>query len=122
MQWVSGALFLGIKRPGREADHSLPYSTEIKECVELYLHSPILLHGVVLIKKSKGATLPFTFKHSRIVDKGLSIRQGAGQGIKDRHRDKPACHEMLRMASGLVAFCEHGNEPPVSIKGGELLD
>jgi hypothetical protein len=30
---------LGIKRPGREADHSLPPSTEVKECVELYLHS-----------------------------------------------------------------------------------
>jgi len=30
---------LGVKRPGLEADHSLPSSTEIKECVELYLHS-----------------------------------------------------------------------------------
>jgi hypothetical protein len=27
--------FLGIKRPGREADHSLPSSAEVKECVEL---------------------------------------------------------------------------------------
>jgi hypothetical protein len=43
-----GALSLGIKRPGREADHSLPSSAEAKECVELYLHSPIRLHGVVL--------------------------------------------------------------------------
>jgi hypothetical protein len=32
--------FLGIKRPGREANHSLPSSAEVKECVELYLHSP----------------------------------------------------------------------------------
>jgi hypothetical protein len=29
----------GVKRPGREADQSPPSSTEIKECVELYLHS-----------------------------------------------------------------------------------
>jgi hypothetical protein len=39
VQWVSGALSVGVKRPGREADHSPPYSTEVKECVELYLHS-----------------------------------------------------------------------------------
>jgi hypothetical protein len=33
---------------GREADHSPPSSAEVKEWVELYLHSPIRLHGVVL--------------------------------------------------------------------------
>jgi hypothetical protein len=32
--------FPGVKRPGREADHSPPRNAEIKECVELYLHSP----------------------------------------------------------------------------------
>jgi hypothetical protein len=40
IQWVPGDLSLGAKRPGREADHSPPYSTEFKEGVELYLHSP----------------------------------------------------------------------------------
>jgi hypothetical protein len=39
-QWVPGALSLGVKRPGREADHSPPSSAEVKECVELYLSSP----------------------------------------------------------------------------------
>jgi hypothetical protein len=29
--WISGALSLGLKRPGREADNSPPSSTEIKE-------------------------------------------------------------------------------------------
>jgi hypothetical protein len=33
---------------GREADHSLPSSAEVKEWVELYLHSPIRLDGMVL--------------------------------------------------------------------------
>jgi hypothetical protein len=32
--------FHGVKRPGREADHSPPSSTEVKEWVELYLHFP----------------------------------------------------------------------------------
>jgi hypothetical protein len=40
IQWVPGALSRGVKRPGREADHSPPFSTEAKECVELYPHSP----------------------------------------------------------------------------------
>jgi hypothetical protein len=48
VQWVPGALSLGVKRLGREADHSLPSSTEVKEYVELYLHSPIRFHGMVL--------------------------------------------------------------------------
>jgi hypothetical protein len=49
IQWVPGSPSLGVKRPGREADQSPPSSAEIRECVELYLHSPIRLHGVVLI-------------------------------------------------------------------------
>jgi hypothetical protein len=43
IKWVPGALSLGVKRPGREAHHSPPSSA-----VELYLHSAICLHGVVL--------------------------------------------------------------------------
>jgi hypothetical protein len=42
------ALSLGVRRPGREADHSLPSSADVKECADLYLHSPIRLHSVVL--------------------------------------------------------------------------
>jgi hypothetical protein len=38
IQWVSGALSLGVKRPGREADHTRTSSAEVKECAELYLH------------------------------------------------------------------------------------
>jgi hypothetical protein len=40
IQWVPGAFSLGVKRPGCEDDHSPPSSAEVKECVELYLHSP----------------------------------------------------------------------------------
>jgi hypothetical protein len=36
IQWEPGALSLGVKRPGREADHSPPSSAEVKEGVELY--------------------------------------------------------------------------------------
>jgi hypothetical protein len=40
IQWVPGVPSLGSKQPGSEADHSPPSSAEVKECVELYIHSP----------------------------------------------------------------------------------
>jgi hypothetical protein len=40
IQWVPGTFSFGVKRPGREADHSPQSSAEFKECLELYLHSP----------------------------------------------------------------------------------
>jgi hypothetical protein len=30
IQWVPGALFLGVMRPGREKTNSLPYNAEVK--------------------------------------------------------------------------------------------
>jgi hypothetical protein len=45
---VGGALSLGVKWLGREADRLSPSSAEVKDCVELFLHSPIRLHGVVI--------------------------------------------------------------------------
>jgi hypothetical protein len=43
VQWVLGALSRGVKRPWLEGDHS-PRS----RMVELYCHSFICLHGIVL--------------------------------------------------------------------------
>jgi hypothetical protein len=43
----TGGFLPEVKAAGREAHHSPPSSAEIKECLELYLHSPIRLHGVV---------------------------------------------------------------------------
>jgi hypothetical protein len=40
VRWVTGTLSLGVKRPGRDADHSPLSSAEVKELVELYFHSP----------------------------------------------------------------------------------
>jgi hypothetical protein len=41
IQWALDLPSLGIYLPNREADRGY-------ECVELYLHSPIRLHGVIL--------------------------------------------------------------------------
>jgi hypothetical protein len=40
IQWIPGALSLGVKWPGGEADHSPPSSAEVTQWMELYLHSP----------------------------------------------------------------------------------
>jgi hypothetical protein len=44
----NGGSFPGLKRPERKVDHTPPSSAEAKECVELYLHSPIRLYGAAL--------------------------------------------------------------------------
>jgi hypothetical protein len=49
IQWVPGALFLGVKRPVREADHSPPPSAEVKNAWSYTSTPPVRLHGVVLI-------------------------------------------------------------------------
>jgi hypothetical protein len=55
IQYVPGALSLGVKQPWREADHSPLSSAKVKEWVELYLHSP---NTPSWLKKSTGTTLP----------------------------------------------------------------
>jgi hypothetical protein len=36
---ATGGSFPAAKRPGRGADHAPPSTAEVKECLELYLHS-----------------------------------------------------------------------------------
>jgi hypothetical protein len=47
MRTGGGGFPPGVRRPVREADHSPPTSTEVKK-MNLYIHSPIRLHGVGL--------------------------------------------------------------------------
>jgi hypothetical protein len=44
---------VGVKRPGREADHSRPSSAEVKDAWSYTSTLPIRLHGVVLSLKKK---------------------------------------------------------------------
>jgi hypothetical protein len=48
IQWVPEALSPRVKLSGCEAYHLPPTSAEIKKNVDLYIHSSIRLHGVVL--------------------------------------------------------------------------
>jgi hypothetical protein len=55
IQWVPGALSLGMKRRRCEADHWPPSGVEVKGCVKLYLHSPNTpsWHGAQLKRKAQ---------------------------------------------------------------------
>jgi len=48
IQWVAGALSLGVKRPRCEADHTPPPSAEVKNAWSYTAAPQIRLHGVVL--------------------------------------------------------------------------
>jgi hypothetical protein len=54
----TGGSFSGDKAAGREADHSPSASAKVKKNVDLYMHSPIRLHGVVPNWLGTGTTLP----------------------------------------------------------------
>jgi hypothetical protein len=75
IQRVPGLFPSRVKRLGREADQSPPSSAEVKKCVELYLHTPIHLHGryreIVLIggiwnQETKGNVWPSTKLKSNV--------------------------------------------------------
>jgi hypothetical protein len=61
IQWVSDALFLGIKWPGRKAGHSPPLNAKVKNDWRYTSTSPIRLMAWYSVGKSTGTTLPFTF-------------------------------------------------------------
>jgi len=48
IQWVPGALSLGVKLLGHEADHSPSFSANIKKAWCYISTPPIHLHGMVL--------------------------------------------------------------------------
>jgi hypothetical protein len=52
IQWVSGALSWGVKRPGREADHSPPSSAKIKNASS-YTSTPQYIFTVWCLVKHR---------------------------------------------------------------------
>jgi hypothetical protein len=55
------ALYMGIKRPGREADHSPPSSAEVKNGGAIPPLPHVSFHSTMLAQLSTGTTLPLTF-------------------------------------------------------------
>jgi hypothetical protein len=58
IQWVPGGLSLGVKRPGREADHSPPSTAEVKRMSGAIHPLPQYAFMAWCLVKSTGITLP----------------------------------------------------------------
>jgi hypothetical protein len=63
IQWLPGALSPGIKRQGREADQSLPSSTEVTKVWSYTSTPPIRLHGQLFPLPLSQAALKFKGSH-----------------------------------------------------------
>jgi hypothetical protein len=74
IHWVAGALSLGVKRLGSEADRSPPSSAEIKNAWSYTSTSPIRLHGVV-----QRDNFTFTFRRRREVERKLKHKNLSGE-------------------------------------------
>jgi hypothetical protein len=68
IQWVPGVLFIGTKRPGREADHSPPSNADVKNAWSYTSTPPIHFHGV-LLKAQGNCTLVLERQRERMVTK-----------------------------------------------------
>jgi hypothetical protein len=94
IKWVTGALSPGIKRPGREADHSSPTSAEVKDNGSIYPLSNTF-SCVVLNYLSTGTTFKEGWTELRhfyfLVD---AIRMGGAKSKNAWER-----REMLKTAS-----------------------
>jgi hypothetical protein len=62
IQWVSGALCLGIKRPGFEADHSPPSSGEVKNARSYTPTPQYVFMAWCLVKYRDNFTFSFTYQ------------------------------------------------------------
>jgi hypothetical protein len=60
IQWVPGTLSLGIKRPGREADHSPPSSAEVKNAWSYTSTLQYVFIAWCLVKYRDNFTFTFT--------------------------------------------------------------
>jgi hypothetical protein len=62
IQWVPGALSLGVKRPGREVDNSLPSNAKIKNAWSYTSTPQYVFMAWCLVKQRDSFTfLPFTY-------------------------------------------------------------
>jgi hypothetical protein len=82
VQWVPGALSLGVKRPRREGDHSPPYSAEIKNAWS-YTSTPQYIFVAWCLVKHRDDLNEYDLKlHTALGygldDRGLESRHGVG--------------------------------------------
>jgi hypothetical protein len=63
IQWEPGAISLGVKRPGREADHPPPSSAEVKNAWSYTSIPEYVFMAWCLVKHRDNFTFTFIFNH-----------------------------------------------------------
>jgi hypothetical protein len=74
IQWVPGFLSLRVKRPGREADHSPPSSTEVKNAWNYTSTPQYAFMGWCLVKHRDNFTFPYLYAKNNRVNLNLASR------------------------------------------------
>jgi hypothetical protein len=86
IQWVPGALFLGVQRPTREANHSLPPSAEVKNAWSYTCTPQYFFIAWCLIKHSDKFT--FTFKATTRIQSSSRHRVGRNSYMGNQYSIK----------------------------------
>jgi hypothetical protein len=112
IQWVSGAVSLGVKRPGCEADHSLPSNAEFKNAWSYTSTPQYAFMAWCSVKKSTGTTLPFrmTLLHEVILwTDGRTKLQADGKNRKNdmwigdwQRKELPICLSKAKINGWLL--------------------
>jgi hypothetical protein len=74
IQWVPGFLSLGVKRLGREADHSPPSSAEVKNAWSYNSTPQYVFIGWCLVKHGDIFTFTFCVRKREMVSEGCDAR------------------------------------------------
>jgi hypothetical protein len=111
IQWERWVLSFAVKRPAREADHSPPSTTEVKNALSYTSTPPIRLNSVVIsLKQSTRTTLPSTF-----MSKDLRFGTSLGYYAMTTHSEREqSFHTFLTSAL-------ESSEQLVSRSGGVTL-
>jgi hypothetical protein len=78
IQWVAGAVSLGVKRPGREAGHSPPYTAEVKNAWS-YTSSPQYAFMAWCLVKRRDT---FTFTYICLLERKTEKMKTVGKEAK----------------------------------------
>jgi len=109
IQWGPGALSLGVKRPGREADHSPTSSAEIKELVELYIpsHNKPSWRGAQFKKKAQGRLYSYIYLFGTLTWWGVTYDHRTQASMKLAIRVTSYLANNFHMCTALT-YCNQG--------------
>jgi hypothetical protein len=82
----TGALSLEVKQPGHEADHLPPSAAKVRECVQLYFHSPSMplyhIYDIISSVKEKGKMTRYILMIASILTQAFTLHHSPPSSAK----------------------------------------